>query len=68
MTLDEYNRAWTSRLSSAHDLEDLASWVEDAMQSEHWNGKLAEHACAMMVRLYVEDGPCDRVDTGPQQV
>lgn len=54
MTLDEYNRAWTIRLSSAHDLEALACWVADAMESEHWNGKLAKHASALMVKLWMD--------------
>lgn len=55
VTLDEYNRHWIIRLSSAHDLEELASWVADARQSEHWNGKLAKHVCALLDHLRVED-------------
>ena len=56
MTQDEYNLAWTARLSAAYDLESLASWTADAQQSEHWNGELAKYACTLMVSLWQRGG------------
>lgn len=54
MTLDEYNRYWIDKTSTAYHLEVLAHMVSVAMQSEHWNGKLAKHVCGVMVLLRVE--------------
>lgn len=59
MTLDEYNRHWIMAMSTAHDVESLASWVVDAQQSEHWNGKLAQHAAALLVDLWRRVVPYD---------
>lgn len=51
MTLDAYNRHWIMAMSTAHDADALARMVSEALLDEHWNGKLAKHAAAMLVNL-----------------
>ncbi len=56
MTLEQYNQHWINQTSGASSVEQLSRMLSEAKRSEHWNGKLAKHACHILVLL---SGPRD---------
>lgn len=56
MTLDEFNRHWILRMSGASSADSLVRMVAEARSHEHWNGKLAKHACGILVLLIGPEG------------
>lgn len=51
LTLDEFNRGCFIEFSSAVDVASLASLVRVKSRHPLWNGRVARHACQMLVLL-----------------
>ena len=51
LSLDEFNRECFIRFSSAYDTAALAGMVRAAARHPLWNGKVAKHACQMLILL-----------------
>jgi len=56
MTLEQYNERWKNQMSAASSVDSLCRMLAEAKQSEHWNGKLAKHACHILLLL---SGPAE---------
>lgn len=51
LTLDEFNRGCFIEFSSAVDVTALADLVRAKSRHPLWNGRVARHACQMLVLL-----------------
>lgn len=51
LTLDEFNRGCFIEFSSAADVASLAGMVRAKSRHPLWNGRVARHACRMLVLL-----------------
>ena len=56
VTLEQYNQHWINKMSGASSVDSLSRMIAEAKRSEHWNGKLAKHACHILVLM---SGPRD---------
>lgn len=55
LMLDEFNRHYFIELSAAHTPEELGAMLRVATRHPLWNGKLAKHACQVLVLLTGKD-------------